>query len=260
MSMRRNAGFAALVFALGGRIHAISGRIINTDGAVPTHEVYDPATNKWTPAAPLPTARDHVGIAVDGKIHIYGGRKSNAVKGRVGLHHVCDPGSDKWGEAAPMPVFGQQRHLRAVSRAYDPKTDRWRLLAPIPVERHAQAAAVAGNKPYMISQRLDRLRRRRFARGQSCPHFALSYPFGRLGLLQGLAVKFAHLKHCFHDPLCFPGILITDHLAQIAGNDLPRQTKFVFKPAALSTFPAGGQLFPHLVDLLLRLAALMPTS
>jgi hypothetical protein len=35
-------------------------------------------------------------------------------------------------------------------QAYDPKTDRWRLLAPIPVERHAQAAAVAGDKVYMI--------------------------------------------------------------------------------------------------------------
>jgi N-acetylneuraminic acid mutarotase len=107
---------------------------------------------------------------VDGKIHIYAGRKTDAVMGKVGLHHVYDPASDKWSEAAPMPIpvssgtFAQYRGLLLYFggectddyktlkdvQAYDPKTDRWRLLAPIPVGRHAQAAAVAGNQLYMI--------------------------------------------------------------------------------------------------------------
>jgi len=162
---------APALIALNGKIHAIGGRIVNANGAVPAHEVYDPSTNTWTPAAPLPVARDHVGIAVvDGKIHIYGGRKTDAVMSKVGLHHVYDPATDRWTEAAPMPVpvssgtFAQYRGLllylggectaddKTMSevQAYDPKTDKWRLLAPMPVARHAQAAAVAGDKVYMM--------------------------------------------------------------------------------------------------------------
>ena len=162
---------APALIALGGKIHVIGGRIVNADGAVPTHEVYDPSTNKWTPAAPLPVARDHVGIAVvDGKIHIYGGRKTDAVMSKVGLHDVYDPATDRWTPAAPMPVpvssgtFAQYRglllylggectaddHTLAEVQAYDPKTDRWRLLAPLPVGRHANTAAVAADKLYMI--------------------------------------------------------------------------------------------------------------
>jgi N-acetylneuraminic acid mutarotase len=41
-------------------------------------------------------------------------------------------------------------HTFSEIQAYDPKADRWRLLAPYPVERHAQAAAVAGDKLYSI--------------------------------------------------------------------------------------------------------------
>ena len=35
--------------------------------------------------------------------------------------------------------------------AYDPKTDKWIKFADMPVARHAQAAAVAGDKLYMIA-------------------------------------------------------------------------------------------------------------
>ena len=67
----------------------------------------------------LPVARDHVGIAVvDGKIHVYGGRKTGDMS-NVGLHpYLDDPAfSDKWTEAAPMPIpvssgtFAQYRGL-----------------------------------------------------------------------------------------------------------------------------------------------------
>jgi len=133
--------------------------------------VYDPATNRWAPAAPLPIPRDHVGIAVvDGKIHVYVGRKTDAVMSKVGLHHIYDPAADTWSEAAAMPIpvssgtFAQFRGLLfylggectddnktfALNEAYDPKTNRWMKLADMPVARHAQAAAVAGGKLYMI--------------------------------------------------------------------------------------------------------------
>lgn len=157
--------------ALDGKIHAIGGRILNTDGAVDTHEVYDPATNKWTPAAPLPDARDHVGIGVvDGKIHVYVGRRTDAVKSKTGLHHVYDPATGKWTEAPPMPIpvssgtYATYRGMLfylggectdddktfALNQAFDPKTNRWLKFTDMPEGRHAQAAAVAGDRIYMI--------------------------------------------------------------------------------------------------------------
>src|SRR6185503_38303 len=45
------------------------------------------------------------------------------------------------------------------------------------------------------------------------------------------------------------------HLAQLLGNDLPRETELVFEPAALTLLTtARGQLRPKVVDLLLCLA------
>src|SRR5262249_25144446 len=41
----------------------------------PAHEVYDPAANKWTALAYVPTARDHLAAAaLDGRIYAVGGR------------------------------------------------------------------------------------------------------------------------------------------------------------------------------------------
>jgi N-acetylneuraminic acid mutarotase len=158
---------APALIALDGKIHIVGGR--NGPAAMATHELYDPATNKWSVAAPLPVARDHVGIAVvAGKIHVYGGRIT-ADTSNVGLHDVYDRSTDKWTPAAPMPVpvssgtFAQYKglliylggeckpdmmHTFSEVQAYDPKTDKWRLLGPYPVERHAQAAAVAGDRLY----------------------------------------------------------------------------------------------------------------
>ena len=54
------------VVALNGRLHAIGGRDPQQK-TVAMHEVYDPATDSWRTAAPLPQARDHLGIAVVGR-------------------------------------------------------------------------------------------------------------------------------------------------------------------------------------------------
>ncbi|NIS66255.1 MAG: galactose oxidase, partial [Gemmatimonadales bacterium] len=62
------------VVALDGKIHAVAGRTLDRVTSA-LHEVYDPATDSWSDAAPLPTARDHFAIAVvDGRIHVIGGR------------------------------------------------------------------------------------------------------------------------------------------------------------------------------------------
>jgi hypothetical protein len=71
---------------------------------VAAHEVFDPRSGGWTDAAPLPTARDHmVVIAVDGKIHVIGGRLKSPVD-RTGEHDIYDPATDKWTSGAPLPT------------------------------------------------------------------------------------------------------------------------------------------------------------
>src|SRR6267142_1538952 len=89
--------------ALRGKIHAIGGRA--PDGTtVATHEVYDPATNTWKELAPLPKARDHVAAAaIDGKIHIAGGRFGPPTE-RTDMHDIYDPASNSWTSAPPLPT------------------------------------------------------------------------------------------------------------------------------------------------------------
>src|SRR5439155_436365 len=61
-------------------------------------------------------------------------------------------------------------------------------------------------------------------------------------------------QHGPHRPVGLRGILVSQHLAQDGGNDLPRQAILVLQPAALIFSPAGQQLLPQLVHFLLCLA------
>ncbi len=100
---------------LGGKLYAIGGQHRNgeADANQNTVSVYDPATNSWTSAAPLPLARGHIGSSTfvrNGRILVIGG-------------------------AANGPS------ARAEVSEYNPQLNAWRPLTPIPEGR---AAAVAG--------------------------------------------------------------------------------------------------------------------
>lgn len=133
---------------LDGRIHVIGGRISNhiTDNSKPSqgggglpydvvtngpnttlHDFYDPATDSWQSAAPLPTARSN-GAAVyyDGLILYAGGEcKRPDPKG----------GGDTFDE----------------NEAYDPKINRWQTLAPLPAGRQGFGAAAVGQYAYFAA-------------------------------------------------------------------------------------------------------------
>ena len=47
--------------ALNGKLHALGGSFDGKAGAY--HDSYDPATDRWRPAAPLPASRDHLAAA-----------------------------------------------------------------------------------------------------------------------------------------------------------------------------------------------------
>jgi Kelch motif protein len=58
-----------------------------------THDIFDPMKQTWTPAAPLPVARDYLSAVVaDGKIHVIGGRTGDYTAVTAN-HDVYDPAS-----------------------------------------------------------------------------------------------------------------------------------------------------------------------
>lgn len=100
---------------LGGKLYAIGGQVGHDAGLVTQSavHVYDPAVNAWTPLAPLPRARSHIGnstFVLGGRIVVAGGET---------------------GHDVPMSDV----------TAYDPATDTWTALSPLPL---ARASAVAG--------------------------------------------------------------------------------------------------------------------
>jgi hypothetical protein len=153
------AGFGAAVSA--GRIHAIGG--FNSGGVLTTHETYEPATNTWSTAAPMPTARGFVAVASapDGLVYAIGG----GGKSPLATVEAYDPVADAWTARAPMPtargglavVMGPDGLIYAIAgltasagvcpivETYDPATDAWNTAPPIPIPVHTPAAAVGPN-------------------------------------------------------------------------------------------------------------------
>ena len=81
---------------------------------------YDPATDRWQPGAPLPTARSGIAASVlGGRIVVVGGE-------------------------APAGTFNQVE-------AYDPTSDAWSAYARMPTARHGLGSAAVGGKMYVIS-------------------------------------------------------------------------------------------------------------
>jgi N-acetylneuraminic acid mutarotase len=105
---------------LGGRIYAIGGQHLwneDTDN-VSAVQVYNPRTNTWKLAAPLPTGRGHIAdstFVFRGRIVVIGG----AANGDPALADVLD---------------------------YRPATNTWSLLTEIPAPRRAPVAVAVGNK------------------------------------------------------------------------------------------------------------------
>jgi hypothetical protein len=139
-----------------GRMHVVGGygegRV---NGAY--HTVYDPPSDRWYDAAPLPRGANHVAVvAHDGRIYALGGfiQQNRQSDNKAYAYEVA---SDRWQEIAPLPrprgaavavVLNGKVHLvagasePAPERAsigwherYDPAADRWDLLRPLPGAR-----------------------------------------------------------------------------------------------------------------------------
>lgn len=153
-----------------GKIHCIGGAVgigFEARRSIDWHLVYDPASNAWSEAAPLPTARDHTGIvAVGDRIHIIGGRV-DSFHTNSNLHHTWEAKEDRWRMRNPLPtarsghgsvvlrgqifcmggegtnkVFGQ-------NEAYDVASDKWWQYAPMMTPRHGLGAVALGDTIYV---------------------------------------------------------------------------------------------------------------
>lgn len=152
---------------LNGLIYVIGGGDVLA-GVIPapptaTVEVYDPATDSWTLASPMPRAvTNHAAVALDGKIYVIGGQEeflpmSDAVQ-------EYDPTTQSWTLRNSMPtpregsgaavldgrivvVGGSSGGMDvATVEAYDPSADSWAALAPLAEPRRDLAAEVLGGE------------------------------------------------------------------------------------------------------------------
>jgi N-acetylneuraminic acid mutarotase len=94
--------YGVAVAAVGDRLFAFGGREPGsvTSSVVGTVEMFDAATQAWTPRTPMPTPRMHAAAAVvDGRVLVIGGERSPDIVGAV---EVYDPATDSWTTAAPL--------------------------------------------------------------------------------------------------------------------------------------------------------------
>jgi hypothetical protein len=160
---------AAVVFE--NKLYAIGGNVDNN--AVARNEVYDPATDRWRSLAPMPVARDHLGLAlVNGKIYTFGGFVKTVHEGAGTDVFEYDPASNTWRARAPLKsplgsvgaavidnkihVFGGRgldKVTTTTHSVYDPATDKWTNAAPLSKGRDHMAVVAAEGKIHVIGGR-----------------------------------------------------------------------------------------------------------
>jgi hypothetical protein len=145
------------------------------------------AENTWTGKAPMPTARDDLGVAVvNGKIYAIGGTVlvyQDAVHTEskdVGVNEVYDPATNTWTTKKPMPIPSSgfatavyQDKIYCIgggvtdfynaskgnwdiklgvgfNQVYDPATDKWENRTSMPIPEINSKASVVNGKIYLL--------------------------------------------------------------------------------------------------------------
>ena len=169
-----------------GKIYVIGGRRKRTPDSANFNDhfdtssmlVFDPATEVWTPASDMPTARNsHAAAVIDGRIYVVGGRQfteqPNGEYASVNIAslEVYDPATELWETRSPLPqaaggisaavvdgklyVFGgeqwvPEQAIIAEAWVYDPALDQWSALPDMETPRHGTAAGAIGNQIYVF--------------------------------------------------------------------------------------------------------------
>jgi N-acetylneuraminic acid mutarotase len=98
-------------YVVGGEF---TGREPNFGQASATLDVYDPATNRWTTKAPMPTRRYAAsGRVINNKFVVVGGLPSWDTDVPLNTVEIYDPATNRWATGASMPTA---RYLLAVAQ------------------------------------------------------------------------------------------------------------------------------------------------
>jgi serine/threonine protein kinase/N-acetylneuraminic acid mutarotase len=149
----------------------VGDKIVVTGGQangelVPQTEVFD--GERWTDVEDIPTPREHLGAASDGRyLYAVGGRGLSADKNSAALERY-DPASDSWTELEGMPTAtGSAGAAYAGGRvvavggegtttvsdavqAYDIQGKKWTKLPALPTARHGAAVTGVDDQVYAI--------------------------------------------------------------------------------------------------------------
>jgi N-acetylneuraminic acid mutarotase len=147
---------------LNGKIYVIAG--YDKDGAsTRTVDVYNPNTNSWASAQPIPIANNHNSAAVAaGRLYTFGGLSNRAF--------VYDPVADSWMDVVPMHfahsgtaavgVFNNKIYIAGGTggtqtelEVYDPVANNWTTLAPMSVPRNHTGGGFIEGKFYVVGGR-----------------------------------------------------------------------------------------------------------
>lgn len=158
----RVAGAAAVV---DGQIVVVGGQ--NDDGLVAPTEVFD--GSGWREGAPIPTTREHLAAASDGRFVYAVGGRDHTPDTNVDVLERYDLRRDRWTTLDPMPTKrgsmdadvidgrlvvvggeGPQRQLGVVE-AYDIRSQRWTRFPSVEVPRHGAGVVTAGSRLYVIN-------------------------------------------------------------------------------------------------------------
>jgi len=157
--------------AFDGKVYTFGGKTGTLGSSAPTvdvTEIYDPKTDTWTEAAPMPTrVWEHSAIEVNDKIYVIGGATG---QNSIQILQVYDPQTDTWTNATPKPLntrgfsatkvcgkiytFGgwlnSGQRPYADTWVYDPITDTWTQAAPLPDYRATLSTSTVNGKIYAI--------------------------------------------------------------------------------------------------------------
>ena len=113
--------FGSSIAEVDGKLFVIGGS--QSDDRLATVEVYDPATDSWTPRAEMPTARKNTAAAVvNGIIYVFGGTQIKC-SGSITTTEAYDPETDTWTTKQDMPTA--RIGLAAVPLEWQDLCDRW---------------------------------------------------------------------------------------------------------------------------------------
>ncbi|WP_328460389.1 carboxypeptidase regulatory-like domain-containing protein [Streptomyces sp. NBC_00448] len=146
---------------VGGKLY-VTGGVGPLLTVQPATQVYDPATDSWTEAAPDPYTIAGATAVLDGRIYEVGGLTTDA--DATAVVAVYDPATDTWSKAADYPENIMNTQCGATGGrlycaggvtaggsttdafGYDPAANRWHRVAALPVDAQCATAATANGE------------------------------------------------------------------------------------------------------------------